>query len=409
VKEDRPRQLYDPDDPQLRRDPYPVYERLRHHAPVYMGRLGVWVVATYADAVTTLRSPHATSVPEAWDLYPEVAEAVYGDLDCTVLRLQRTWLMLRDGDPHTEARRVVSRAFARQWLVAAESMTRPIAEQVVEGLAAAGGGDFISDVAEVVPVSLMARLFGLPDSDAFHCQRLLQRVLRTFGLGSVDSAVVAEGNDAAAEVWGYFADLVARRRRDPADDMLSYLLRSGGADVLSEDEWSANAVLLFAAGHETTVNLLGNGMLALLRHPQEYERLRARPDLVPTMVTEALRYDSPMQVISRSMTGTLRVGGFTIEPGEHVAVLLGSANRDEAQFPEAARFDIGRTDSRPLSFGVGSHYCLGARLAQIEAEQVFGLMARGPTWRLTGEELEWVPVSSHRGLVRLPVAVGDQL
>jgi cytochrome P450 len=227
--------------------------------------------------------------------------------------------------------------------------------------------------------------------------------LLTFGFGSVEPDALSAANAAASDVQEYFSKLCQRRRAHPGNDMLSEMLRSD-QDELSEAEWTANTVLLFGAGHETTVNLLGNGMLALMTHAACWQDLCADPRLAVPVVDEALRYDSPMQVISRSALADLEIAGYRIESGDHVALLLGSANRDPARFDNPDVFDPHRQSNHPLSFGAGLHYCLGARLARIEAAAAFNELAvRLAGLRLADERPQHGVTSSHRGLVTLPL------
>ncbi|MFI6325067.1 cytochrome P450 [Nonomuraea sp. NPDC050556] len=394
---------YDPDDPELRTDPYLIYARLREQGP-QQDRLGVWILSRYSDVAAVLRSRHFTSDPYAWDLYPELAEAIYEDLECPLLVLQRTWLMLRDGEEHQAARRLFARALTAERVQHAAAYAGQVAYDHAAELTARGGGDFMSDVAVHVPVRTICHLLAMPYEDGVHCRGLMDKVLLTFGLSGTAAQTVREANEAAVELLGYFSEMVERRRALPGEDLVSELLRTD-ADAMTLPEWVANVILLFAAGHETTVNVLGNGMLALLRHPDQLDLLRREPGLAAGAVDEMLRYDSPMQVVSRSALADTMAGAQPVQAGQHVALLLGSSNRDPGQFEQPDVFDIRRpAGTGHLSFGAGAHFCLGARLARSEASAAFAAVVRAlPDQVGQGGTLAWVDTTSHRGLKHLPL------
>jgi cytochrome P450 len=393
---------YDPDDPALHADPYPAYDLLRERAP-QQSRLGVWTFSRYADIMEILRSRDFTSDPYGWDLYPEVAEAIYKDLDCPLLSLQRTWMMLRDGESHRSARRVFTRALSPERVAAAARYAGRVAAERAAALVAQGGGEFMNDVARHVPVRTICHLLAMPFADGLHCQELMDRVLLTFGLSGASADTVRDANDATVALTDYFAAKIDAHLARPGDDVVSDMLRTD-FESMSRDEWVANTILLFAAGHETTVNLLGNGCLALMRHPEQLRLLHHEPALAAGVVEETLRYDSPMQVVSRSAGTDTEVGGVSVAAGEHAALMLGAGNRDPRQFDRPDVFDIRRTAGAHLSFGGGPHFCLGAWLARSEAAAAFTVLAP-VLGRATvlDDELEWSPTTSHRGLRRLPL------
>jgi cytochrome P450 len=399
--------IYDPNDPDFQADPYAAYARIRDTAPVHRARLGVWVLSRYVDVAEALRSKRLTSDPFAWALYPEVAESVYGAPDCPLLNLQRAWMMLRDGESHAAARRIVGSAMASDSLEDAAQHAAQMASELVSGFRSQGGGDFIQSIAKAIPLKVICYLLGMPYAEGVQCHVWLDKILATFGLGSVRPEDVAEANQAAMQIQQYFAQLLAQRRAHPRGDVLSRIIESW-PDELSGEELVANAVLLFSAGHETTANLIGNGILALMLHPDHWRGLSARSELATPVVDEVLRYDAPVQVVSRSALTDITIAGHHVESGDHVALLLGSANRDPARFAQPDLFDPHRRSNLALSFGAGVHYCLGARLARLEAEAAFVESIRGlPGLRFADKRPEWAATSSHRGLVSLPLICSD--
>jgi cytochrome P450 len=253
-------------------------------------------------------------------------------------------------------------------------------------------------------VTVIAVLLGVPPGDHEQFRRWSNPIAAT--LEPVVPVEVTEAADqAAGELLEYFRHLVAKKRGQPEDDLLSALVHAEEqGQRLSTEELLANAVLLLAAGHETTVNLIGNGLLALLRHPAQMERLRREPGLIRTAVEELLRYDAPVQMTSRALTADVTAAGQKLSAGQEVFLLLGSGNRDAAQFQEPDTLDLGRADNQHLAFGAGPHYCVGAPLARAEAQVAFRLvLERFPGLQLLTEAPVWRPLAVLRGLRELPV------
>jgi cytochrome P450 len=310
-------------------------------------------------------------------------------------------MLSSDPPDHTRLRKLVSRAFT----VRAIAGMRPRIEEIAAGLAdqmAAGPAevDLLDAFAFPLPMTVICDLLGVPDAE--------RRTFRTWSNTVLSSdGVAADRTGAAAAMAQYLTALVAEKRARPADDMLSAIVAvSADADRLSADETVSMAFLLLVAGHETTVNLIGNGMLALLRRPERLAELRADPDLTPQAVEEFLRFDGPVNLATyRHTTEPVEIGGTTIPAGEAVLVALASADRDEEHFPAADELDLHR-DAGHLAFGHGLHHCLGAPLARLEGDVAFRvLLARFPALALAAEpeELTWRSSMLMRGLTRLPV------
>jgi cytochrome P450 len=314
----------------------------------------------------------------------------------------------RDPPDHTRLRGLVSKAFTPKAL---ESL-RPHIQQIVDDLLAHAGGkgkmDLIEEFAYPLPVRVICEMLGVPVKDHERFKAWGLDIAR--GLDAImlppDSEVGRRSMAGRHALAGYFRELIAERRAAPQDDMLSALIAAEEAgDKLNEEELLATCILLLVAGHETTVNLIGNGTLALLRHPDQLQKLRENPGLIGTAVEELLRYDGPVQRTARIPSGDVTIGGQTIGKGEMVMPFLGAADRDPAQFPDPDRLDITRTDNRHIAFGMGIHFCLGAPLARMEGQIAINtLVQRLPKLALATDRPAFRQSLTLRGLQTLPVS-----
>jgi cytochrome P450 len=390
----------DPFLPEYRADPYPLYHKLRQLDPVHRSPDGAWVVTRHVDATAVLRDPRFSSNPShLGGERPRVGPR----------RLDSKVLLFLDAPDHTRLRSLVSKAFTP----AVVRRLRPRVEELVAGLLdrarERGSIELIADLAYPLPVAVICELLGVPEADrgsfgswSSDASRLLDRDL------DLDEATVERGTAAIVAFTEYFGGLVQQRKQDPRDDLASGLIAVEEAgERLSWEELFATIILMFLAGHETTVNLIGNGMLALLRHPEQLERLRRDPALGPTAVEEVLRYESPVHVTARIATVDLEVGGVPVGAGEQVIVAVAAANRDPAVFADPDQLDVGRRDNRHLSFSAGMHYCLGAALARLEGEVAFGALLREfETIELADPEPSLRDHFVLRGLRSLPLRLG---
>ncbi len=395
--------VYNPYLPGVLADPYPHYRELRREAPVHWSPLGFWVFTRFADAARILSDrSFAMSEPREWS---EAAGYRY-ESPATVAVMESLGRMMLFKNPpdHTRLRGLVSKAFTAR---AIEALRPRIAEIVAELLARvrdAGKMDVIADLAYPLPAMVIAEMLGVPaeDRDQF---RLWSRDLAP----TIDPMILPDQVERAAVAIERFADyfthLIAARRAEPRSDLLSAMIAAEEqGDRLSVPELLSNAMLLLNAGHETTTNLIGNGTLALLRNPSELERLRRDPTMLPSAIEECLRYDSPVQMTGRRSKVACEVGRTPIGAGQQVIVLIGSTNRDPERFPDPERLDVGRADNDHLSFGGGSHYCLGANLARLEGQIAIGALVRElPRLRLATDSPEWRETLTLRGLKALPV------
>ena len=362
-------------------DPNPFYRILRDDAPVHISGFGGVVLSRYDDCRELLRDNRFGNGDNS-------STQAFGAADPEVLAYRREMESRRSAsrpesmlglDPpdHTRQRGLVSRAFTPRRVEGLRSRVKALTEERLDDLAEAGTGDAMTLLADPLPVSVISEMLGVPQTDWPEIRSLVGDLVLSLEPGAnIEELKAAEA--AGDGLWAYFAELVAIRRAEPQDDLLSALIAArDDHDQLSEGEILAVATLLFGAGAETTTNLIGNGLNALFNHPDQMERLWADPSLVPTAVDEILRFDSPVQIDGRMCLEPAEAHGVRFEPGDRVLTLLGAANRDPDHFDQPETFDVGRKGEPVMSFASGIHYCLGANLARVEAQEVFaGLIRR---------------------------------
>ena len=392
--------LFNPLLPEFHADPYPFYRRLREQEPVHHSPLGFWVLTRYDDCVNVLRDPRFGR-----EEFQQMLTAVYGD-ETEKPALPRS-MLFRDPPDHTRLRALVSKAFTPRMIETMRAHIQEIVDRLLDRVAGQDGMDVVEDLAYPLPVTVICEMLGVPVDDHASIRGWsadIARSLDAIGLPS-DAAIVERGRRSRRALADYFRALVVQRRARPQADLLSGLLAAEEqGDKLTVDEVIAMCLLLFIAGHETTVNLIGNGTLALLRHPDQLARVRDDPALIPTAIEELLRYDSPVQRTARIATTDVEIDGHRVSKGAMVIAALGAANRDPAQFAEPDRLDVTRRDVRHISFGHGIHFCLGAPLARVEGQIAIGtLLRRMPKLVLAEPSPEWRESSVLRGLKRLRV------
>ncbi|MDE0059302.1 MAG: cytochrome P450 [Defluviicoccus sp.] len=361
---------YNPVSDEVATDPYAVYRRLRDRDPVHRMRLiDAWVLTRYEDADAMLRDHER-----------------FGAEDRRFYDTGLTTMLDLDPPDHTRLRALVSRAFTPRSVSRWHGCVREIADRLLDAVSGQDRFDLIAALGYPLPVTVIAEMLGVPADD-----------MDRFEVWSNDIALIVEPILAPAQVEGvrratgelfaYFETIVEARRREPRDDLVSALLAAEErGDRLTREELLSTMLLILVAGNETTRNLIGNGMLALLRHPDQLQRLRDQPDLLDPAVDELLRYDSPVQLDGRVVREDVEMGGRRLRAGQKVIALLGAANRDPAAFENPEALDIGRRERSHLSFGRGIHYCLGASLAVLEARIAFqSLLERFPSIRLAAE------------------------
>jgi cytochrome P450 len=397
--------LFNPLSPEFIRDPYPSYERLRNTDPMHITPFGAFLASRHAEASLVLRDKRFGKdfVDRTVRRYgPQVMEE-------PIFRSMRHWMLQQDPPDHTRLRGLVVKAFTARRVEDMRPRIQAIVDETLDRIAPRGQMDLIEDFAFRLPVTIICDMLGIPPDhrEVFYTSsrtggRLLDPV-------PLSPAEIAEANTANAAHQMYFQQLFELRRKSPGDDLTTQLVQAEeDGSKLSNEELTANIILLFGAGHETTVNLIGNGLLALHRNPDQLALLKANPALITNAIEEFLRYDSSVQMTGRvALEDIDDLGGKKIPKGESVLCLLGSANRDPAVYPDRPdRLDITRSNVRPLSFGGGIHFCLGAQLARIEAEVAIAtLLRRLPDLRLDDAQTpEWRPTFVLRGLKRLPAS-----
>jgi cytochrome P450 len=407
VTETLPPPLFDPFAPGFTDDPYPQYAVMRAQAPVYQHPFGFWLLTGYEGVSWLLRAGLSVEdenlAPDS--LLRQMREATFGDV---APREYVVSMLDRDPPDHTRLRRLVSKAFTPRAIQALRPRIVDLVDEMLGAMAAERRVDLVDALAFPLPFSVIAGMLGAPPADHDRIRQLTGTVVRS--LEPVADPALAKAIMAAdEELRQIAAEMIAWKRANPADDLLTALIHAeDGGDVLDDDELIAQTLLLYIAGHETTVNLIAGGTLALLRHPAQLALLRQDPGLVPNAVEELLRYDSPVQATRRITVEPVTVGGTTIPAGAFVMASLGSANRDESFWgPDAAGLDLRRENARQhVSFGAGPHHCLGASLARLEAGiAIERLTARFPELALDGDVV-WNGRINLRGPAHLPVSAG---
>jgi cytochrome P450 len=397
--------LFNPLAPEFIRNPYPHYERMRTTDPMHLTPLGVYVASRHAEVSLVVRDKRFGKE------YAERSARRYGPkiMEEPLFRSYGLTMLQQDPPDHTRLRGLVVKAFTARQVEDMRPRIQQVVDETLDRIIPQGRMDLIEDFAFRLPVTIICDMLGIPDEhrELFYTgSRDSGRILEPVPLSPEE---IKDGNARSAMSAMYFQQLFELRRKNPGDDLTTQLVQAEEAgDKLTNEELTANIILLFGAGHETTVNLIGNGLLALYRNPDQLALLKAKPELITNAIEEFLRYDSSVQMTGRVTLEDIEdLGGKRIPKGESVLCLLGSANHDPAVYPNhPERLDITRPNVRPLSFGGGIHFCLGAQLARLEAEVAIStLLRRLSDLRLDdAENPEWRPTFVLRGLKQLPAS-----
>ena len=388
---------------------YETFARMRSDDPVCCqpgidGETMIWFVTRHEDVVAVLldderfvRDPRLGLSPEVYAEFSRAMPEALAFIDQHMLN--------RDGEDHRRLRRLVTKAFTPRMVEQLRPRIEEIADELIDRVEQNGEMELVEDFAFPLPITVIAELLGIPAADRGPFREWSNAMVTP----AIDAEAVAAFGAKMADFVAYLRDLFERRRAEPGDDLVSALLQvRDGGDTLSEQELFSMVVLLIVAGHETTVSLIGNAVLALLQHPEQCAELERDPARIAAAIEELLRYDSPVErTLNRWATADVELGGRTIQRGDSVITILGSANRDPDRFPEPDVLDLDREDTKHVAFGRGSHYCLGAPLARLETEVALAtLLRRLPGLRLAvaPEEVAWRPVPLFRSLSALPVA-----
>jgi cytochrome P450 len=389
--------------PEGRANPYPAYATLRDAGSVIKTPFGGWMVTRYETVDRVLRSA-SFRTPRGYRDADDPAGPPRFDPSTALALHRRHWLLFQSGDAHTRVRKLIMKVFTPR----AVRGLAPRIEVLVDGLVAQmverGASEVIADLAYPLPATVICELLGIPAADRDRNRAWAAAVAATIDPVCSDAQINA-AVQAMAEWDAYIRALLADRRRTPGDALLDAMLAVEDDNTcLTEDEVAANATFLFLAGHETTTNLIGNGLYALLQHPAQLARLRAEPALVENAIEELLRFDSPVQFAPRVALEQTEVDGVRLEKEIPIMLALGAANRDPRRYERADELDVTRADPKPLSFGGGPHFCVGAALARLEAKHAFSaLLARSRSIELATEHVRWRPALTLRSLAELRV------
>jgi cytochrome P450 len=405
------RPVFDPFDPLWASDPFPLYANLRERAPIHRNDLGFWVVARHADCLAVLRDRRASSdsLNVAVERMPEGFRTPIAEDDpIATAMLEMRPFLFRDPPDHTRLRGLVSKAFTPKVVESLRLRTQQVVDELLEAAIELDQVDLLEEFAYPLPVRVICDLLGVPveDQDRFKAwSNALARGLDPDFL--LTPEVIAARSEAVLQFSQYFFELLAERRRVPGEDLLSRLVEAeDGGTVLSEAEMLSTCILLLVAGHETTVNLIAGGTLALLRHPDQFERFRTDPDVNRSGIEEMLRYVSPVQLTGRALTEDCEFGGVEFAAGDFAMLLIASGNHDPDQFEDPDRFDVTRTPNNHLGFGFGIHHCLGAPLARMETQVALtSLVQRAPDLALAVDEVTYKSNVVLRGMESLPVSM----
>ena len=397
---------FTPADPGFVADPYPAYAALREAGRVlYDPGTDHWLVPHHADVNALLRDRRFGRTYLHVATHAEMGRPEEPGYLGPFWHLIRNGMLDREPPDHTRLRRLVAKAFTPRMVERLRDRVQGRVDALVDPLADAGGGDLVAGLAEPLSVAVISDLLGIPEADRPLLRPWSAQICGMYEVNPTEEAGRVASR-AATEFSEYLRRLSRERRARPADDLITALTQVvDGGDTLTEDELIGTVVLLLNAGHEATVNFTGIGWWQLFRHPDQLERLRRDPGLLPGAIEELLRYDTPLQMFERWVLEDVEIAGVAVPKGAELGLLFGSANRDPATFEEPDRLDLGRSDAaQHLSFGAGVHYCLGAPLGRLELELSFGtLLDRLPGMDLAAEPA-WKPTYILRGLEALRVS-----
>ncbi|MGW2785480.1 cytochrome P450 [Streptomyces populi] len=397
---------FDPWDPAFVADPYPAYAELRARGRVhYYEPTNQWLVPHHADVSALLRDRRLGRTYQHRFTHEDFGRTAPPPEHEPFHVLNDHGMLDLEPPDHTRIRRLVSKAFTPRTVERLRPYVEGLAGELVDRLVEAGGGDLLTDVAEPLPVSVIAEMLGVPESERAPLRPWSADICGMYELNPSEE-VARKAVRASVEFTEYLRGLIEARRKEPGDDLISGLIAAHDeGDRLTEQEMISTCVLLLNAGHEATVNATVNGWWALFRHPGQLAALRADHALIPTAVEELMRYDTPLQLFERWVLDDIEIDGTTVPRGAEIAMLFGSANRDAAVFEDPDTLDLSRAENPHISFSAGIHYCIGAPLARIElAASMSALLTKAPGLRLAGEPVR-KPNFVIRGLEGLRVEV----
>jgi len=393
--------LYHLLDPEVLANPYPLYHRLRSENPVHWDPfLHAWVVTRYTDVVTVFQRFLASRTPT-----PEQLTALGLSALTPLARVMVLQMLFLDPPAHTRVRSLASRAFTPRRVEVLRSHIQDITDSLLDAVQSRGRMDIIADLAYPLPAIVTAEMLGVPTSDWKQLTIWSADFAQVLGNFQHNPERAARVLRSLEEMIAYFRAAISEQRQHPREGLISTLLTADpDGDRLSEEEVIANTIVTMVGGQETTTNLIGNGILTLLRHPDVFEQLKANRSLIPSAVEELLRYESPSQHTARLAPDDVVLGGKLIRKRQAVIAVMGAANRDPERFPDPDRLDICRRDNRHVAFAWASHFCFGAPLARIEGQIAFEtVLRRMPDLKLEPGPITWRENLGLRGLTALPV------
>ena len=390
-------------------DPYPTYARIRESGRVVQNELGIWLLPHHEEAMTLVRDPRVSADPRKSELFAKLFEMVLGGPDSVGYRLLSNLILFMDPPDHTRMRALANAAFSRKAVEDWRPEIKRIADELLDEVVQQDGVDLMEAFAYPLPVTVIAELLGVPLEDRDRFVTWGRQLIELFSFNIEDFTPLRQqlGVEAIENFNAFFEELAAERRQRPRDDLLTAFVQAEtDGERMSHEELLATCLLLLLAGHETTANLIGNGVTALLRHPDELVRMRDDPSVVSSGIEELLRYDSPVQMTARTTLEPIEIAGVTIPANNRVACMLGSSNRDPERFDRPDDLVLDRASAPHVSFGGGIHFCLGAPLARLEGRiAIPELLRRAPKIAFATDELEWRKAFPLRGLKSLPVTL----
>jgi cytochrome P450 len=391
----------------VRQDPYPTYARLHEEGPLHYldvdGKWAVWSIFSHAECSSIAKDPRLSAKRAKQMLLslPLSRQAEFSEL----ARMLGLWLIFMDPPEHTRLRKLLNKGFSAAAVEALRPQAEAIVDRMLKPLENGSEVDLMSEFANPMPVRIISELLGVPQAlhGTFVNASRAIAVFRGNPNRTVEEARAAQ--DALIELTEFFKKTVAERRRNKGTDLISLLIDiEEEGEVLTEEELYAQCIALLFAGHETTRNLIGNGMYTLLKNPDQMAELREKPEIIRSAVEELLRYESPVQFTARVLKEDIEVCGQPIRKGWTVLCMLGAANRDPKQFKDPDRLDLKRLNNQHLAFSAGLHFCIGAQLARLEGQiAIMNLVQRFPKMKLAGPRPEWAATFGFRGLKSLPI------
>jgi pimeloyl-[acyl-carrier protein] synthase len=402
-----PLSLYRLLEPQVLADPYPLYERLRREDPVHWDPyLHSWVVTRYADVITVLRDFSAARTPT-----PEQLSAIGLSKLTPLARVMVKQMLFLDPPSHSRIRGLAACAFTPARVSALKNRIQQLADELLDNVAPTGRMDVLSDFAEPLPAIVTSELFGVSTEFALQLKTWSAKFAEMLGNFQHNPDRIPSMLDTIENLTEFFRKAVEDQKKKPCPGLVHSLVQAElEGDRLTEEEIIANCIITLVGGLETTTNLIGNGVLTLLRHPGEMQRLRSDPALIVSAVEELLRYESPSQHTARLAPSDIELGGKSIRKRQAVIAVMGAGNRDPERFPDPDRLDLARQDNRHLAFGWAAHFCFGAPLARIEGQIAIGtLLKRFPEFALESDPIVWRENLGLRGLKSLDVKLEAKL